>query len=375
MRIPYAQYFPKLIELEPAPPGVTAKAAAAARMLYSSSSRRGMAHVLADFAPDVVHLHNIYHQLSPSILAATRQAGVPTVMTLHDYKLACPSYQLLDHGETCDACIAGGFRNALRRRCKDGSLGASALLALESWAHRVSGAYDPVHAFISPSRFLADVMSAAGVFPDRMHVVNHFVDVAHAAVKGTAGGPVVFAGRLASEKGVDILIEAIGRLGSRATLEVAGDGPARAELEALAADRAPGQVHFHGRLGKAQLQELVRSSIAMAVPSRWYENQPMTVLESFALGVPVVATRMGGLPELVDSGADGLVVSPNDPALLADALGYLLDDPAGALEMGQVGRRKVERDFTPARHLARLGEVYRRAGSNTTAVIPSQGAR
>ncbi|MGZ4666264.1 MAG: glycosyltransferase family 4 protein, partial [Frankiaceae bacterium] len=175
---PFARFFPRQIELEPAPPGARKKAAAVARMVWSSSSRRGLTACLDDFRPDVVHLHNIYHQLSPSILAATRAAGVPTVMTLHDYKLACPSYQLLDHGRVCDACITGGPWQAARRRCKDDSLGASAVLALESWLHRLTGAYDGVDAFICPSRFLAQAMAAAGVYPERMFVVRHFVDLA-----------------------------------------------------------------------------------------------------------------------------------------------------------------------------------------------------
>ena len=354
----FGRWFPSLVELEPAPPGAKGKATAAARMLWSSSSRRGMEHVLEEFRPDVVHCHNIYHQLSPSMLGPIRRAGVPCVMTLHDFKLACPSYQLLDHGQLCQACVTGGTMTALKRRCKDDSLGASALLAIETTLHRALKAYGPVDVFVSPSRFLADVMTRAGVFPERMRVINHFTDVDNTPVKESSGGDLVFAGRLSREKGVDVLIDAVAAMRTGASLDIAGDGPLRAELEAQALQVAPGRVRFHGRLAKPELQQLMRSSVASVVPSRWHENQPMTILESFGAAVPVVASNLGGLPELVRDGVDGLVVPHEQPAALAAALDRLVADPAAALAMGQVARARVLADFSTGAHLQRLGEAY-----------------
>lgn len=359
--LPYAGHFPTEVELEPAPSGLRPRAVAAGRMLWSPSSRRGLARVIEDFRPDVLHLHNIYHQLSPSVLAAARSAGVPCVLTMHDYKLACPSYQLLDRGQPCQACVTDGPLRAARRRCKDGSLSRSALLAVESWLHRELGLYDPVQVFVSPSRFLADVMHRAGVYPDRLRVVNHFVDLRGIAAKEQPGGGVVFAGRLAPEKGVDVLVEAVAALPDGVPVEIAGDGPARPALEALAQRLAPGRVRFHGRLDKARLHDLVRSAAVVAVPSRWHENQPMAVLEAFACGVPVVATDLGGLPELVEPGVDGRIVPADQPAALADALRELLADPERAHRMGLAGRAKVARDFAPDRHLSRIRELYAEA--------------
>jgi glycosyltransferase involved in cell wall biosynthesis len=348
----YGEHFPPHVELEPPPRGPVRRAAAVGRMVYSPASRRGLARVIADFQPDVLHLHNIYHQLSPSVLGAARAAGVPCVLTLHDYKLACPSYQMLAGHTICDACVTGGPWQAVRRRCKDGSLGASAVLSIESWLHRVTRAYGAVGAFVSPSRFLADVMRRAGVYPDRLRVVNNFVDAAAIAPKAAPGGGIVYAGRLSPEKGVDTLILAAALGGYE--VDIAGDGPARAELER----GAPANVRFHGRLAKADLHDLVRGAAVAAVPSRWHENQPMAVLEAFACGVPVVATELGGLPELVDAGVDGEIVPAGDPAALAAALGGFLADPERAFAMGRAGRAKVERDFAPEAHLARIRQVY-----------------
>jgi glycosyltransferase involved in cell wall biosynthesis len=357
----YESWLPDQIELEPAPHGL-GKAPAAARMIWSTSSRRGISKVLHDFRPDLVHFHNIYHQLSPSILNAVAHAGIPCVMTLHDYKLACPSYQMLDHGSLCEACVTGGPWQAARRRCKDDSLAASSLLALESWLHRVSRAYSPVDVFISPSRFLAEVMVRAGVFPERMRVINHFVELAPPVASSPHGRRLVFAGRLSAEKGVDVLIRAMSMAGTDARLDIAGDGPERAKLEALAGRHSMGsRITFHGRLAKAELANLVNRSTASVVPSRWHENQPMTVLESFAAGVPVITTSLGGLPEIVRDGVDGWIIPPEDPVALAHAIDSALSDPTGTAQRGLRGRERVAHDFSAGTHLRHLGEVYREA--------------
>jgi glycosyltransferase involved in cell wall biosynthesis len=328
------------------------------RMVWSGASRRGMRQALDEFQPDIVHCHNVYHQLSPSILRAVHAANVPCVMTLHDYKLVCPSYQMLDNGRLCDACVTGGPLQALRHSCKDGSRSSSAFLGVESAVHRWLGAYNPVDRFISPSHFLARQMSRAGVFPDRVSVVPNFADVDRTLVAERPGQGVVFAGRLSHEKGLDILIRAVGKLGPLTRLHVAGDGPSRGRLQALADEVAAGQVTFHGRLSRPALAELVRSCAVCAVPSRWHENQPMTILEAFASGVPVVTTTLGGLPELVRDGVDGALVPPEDPEALAAALAALLAHPGRTHEMGKQARRRAEGEFSAQAHLKNLAAVY-----------------
>lgn len=355
--LPLADTFPSHVELEPAPAGL-AGIAAGARMVWSPQSSRGMTRALERFRPDVVHFHNVYHQLSPSILAAVRRAGVRSVMTLHDYKLACPSYQMLDHGQLCDACVGGSALNAARRRCKGGSTVASTLLAIESSIHRATRAYDAVDVFISPSRFLAGVMTRTGLSEQRLVVLNHFVEATPRAATTSRSG-FVFAGRLSSEKGVDTLIRAVALLPTEVHLHIAGDGPVRGELEALAREVASDQVTFHGRLDKESLRQVVAASVASVVPSRWHENQPMTILESYASEVPAVVTDLGGMPELVRDGVDGLVVPHDDPHALAGALQRLHSDPALAMEMGRSGRRRLAQEFDPALHLSRLDAIYR----------------
>jgi glycosyltransferase involved in cell wall biosynthesis len=370
----YAAHFPSHVDLEPAPDGLVGKARGAARMLWSTSARRGLETVLSDFAPDVVHLHNIYHQLSPSILGPLARRGIPAVMTLHDYKLACPSYQFLAGGQVCTDCLGGHFSKSVSRRCKDGSLGASALLGLETFLHNRFGAYGPIRRFICPSRFMADMMGQGNVFPDRLRHVPHFIDPAGVAGSTVAGRDIAFAGRLSHEKGVDTLIAAMAFL-PEARLSIAGEGPAGEVLQAQAAATAPGRIDFLGRLPRREVHDLVRSSAVLAAPSRWFENQPMIILEALACGTPVVATHLGGTPELIAPGVDGDLTPADDPAALAFALQPFVADPELALDMGQAGRRKVLAQFSPESHLERVHAVYGEATETTPRRQSSTAAR
>jgi glycosyltransferase involved in cell wall biosynthesis len=357
----YAEQFPTLVEFDTGVPRLRDKVAAVGRMFYSSSARRGMDHVLDEFQPDIVHLHNIYHGLSPSILRPVAARGMPAVMTLHDYKLACPTYRFHDGQSICESCMGRRFHMAAVRRCKDGSLLQSAAGGLELGLHTLFGAYDPVRLFLCPSHFLKDKMAEAEVFPDRLRVLNNFVDTDSVATKQTPGGPFVYAGRLSFEKAVDTLVRAVGLIPT-ATLEIAGEGDRREDLERLAAEVAPGRVRFHGRLPKSGVHELLQRATAMVLPSRWYENQPMSILEAYACGVPVIASRLGGHLELVDEPHTGYLAEPDDPASFAAAMRSLLADPDRGLEMGRAGRRRVVSGFSTDSHLARLGDLYVEAG-------------
>jgi glycosyltransferase involved in cell wall biosynthesis len=353
----YASHFPEHIELEPPPPTLSGRVRGAARMLYSTSASRGMDAVLAEFRPDVVHMHNIYHQLSPSVLRPVARRRVPAVMTLHDYKLACPTYQFLDHGNLCQACLGGHFQHAILRRCKDGSLGSSTVMAAELFVHTLTRAYSPVRVFICPSRFLEGRMRAAGVFPRRMTHVPHFIETDSLPVKTAPGSGVLVAGRLSPEKGIDVAIRAVGAIDG-ASLDIAGTGPEEAALRQLADSAAPGRVRFHGLLDKGEVQRLMLGAAVVVVPSRWYENQPMVVLEALARGVPVVGSALGGMPELISPGVTGDLVPANDPDALATALRPFLSDPKHGFAMRHAARETIVSEFAPRRHLDRIDAMY-----------------
>lgn len=358
----YEALFPPFVSLEPPPPGLKGRVGAAGRMIWSTSAAKGMAEVVARFRPDVVHLHNIYHQLSPSILRPLVKAGVPAVMTVHDYKLVCPTYRLLANGELCDACVGGKVWEATRRRCQGGSLPASAVLTIESGLHRLTKAYRPVGRFIAPSRFLADQLRRGGVFPDRVRQLNNYVDAASLTPRTGAGDGFVSIGRLANEKGVDTAIRAVGQVPG-ATLTVAGDGPQRAELLALAESVAPGQVRFAGHVSAAEVAALNRSARAAVSVARWHENMPLSVLETMGAAVPLVVSGLGGLPELVDDGVNGLVIPHDDPVALAAAMRRLLASPQESVAMGASARAKMLEHFDAGAHVEQVMRYYGEAAT------------
>lgn len=353
-----AKYFPSNVEMEPAPPGAAGKLKVAARTIWSRSAGTGLAGAMADFRPDVIHFHNVYHQLSPSVVVAAKKAGVPAVMTVHDYKLVCPSYLFLDQDGPCEACLGGDFTQPVRRRCKGGSISASALLAVETALHRKLGSYGGIDAFLCPSQFLRDKLSEGGVYPERLRVLHNFVDVSPGRQWKGPGGPLLFVGRLEHYKGIDLLVRAVGQLPEGVTLDIAGEGPERADLEALAAEVAPGRVRFHGRLPKHAVEDLVEACSALVLASRCYENQPLVVLEAMAVGVPAVGTALGGITELLGPTGAGVLAPPEDVDGLTAALRRLLDDPAAARAAGARGRETFDQHYSAEVHMRQLDEVY-----------------
>lgn len=350
------------VELDPPPPGLLDRVALLGRTAWSREAARAMVTALEQHRPDVVHAHNVYHQLSPSVLHAAAERGVPVVMTLHDYKLVCPTYRLLDEDGPCTRCVTRGPWVAATRRCRDGSRAAGVAAAVESSLHRWWGAYGAVDRFLAPSQFLADQLELAGVGRGRVHVVPNSTPLPprpHRPARTAPGAPVVVAGRLSHEKGVDVVIRALALLGTEGPcLEVAGDGPERQRLEALAQRVLPGRVRFRGHLSADALRSLLAGAAAAVVASRWHENQPLAVLEAQALAVPVVVTDLGGLPELVDD-ACGWVVPADDPEALAQALRAVLADPEGAAARGRAGRARVEARHAPAAQARAVEQHYR----------------
>ncbi len=366
---PNADLFPSRMELDPPPAGTVARLRTAARIVHRPDARVAMAQALDRVRPDVVHLHNIYHQLSPSVLQPLARRGVPSVMTLHDYKLVCPTYQLLDHGRVCEACLPGRFHHAVTRRCNRGSLAGSALSAVETGLHRATGAYDAVDVLVCPSSFLRAKMVQGGLPPARLAHLPNFCDLETIAPATAPGRGVLYAGRLSHEKGVDVLLDAVRHLPADLPVTIAGDGPERAALEERAARVAPGRVVFLGRVGAAELHERMRAASVVVVPSRWYENQPMTVLEAYGTARPVVASRIGGLPELVDDGVTGALVDHDDPRALAEAVRILTVDPAVAHHQGREARRRAEERFGLADHVTGIARLYARAAAHRGRVV------
>lgn len=329
----------------------------AASIIYSREAQQKLSALIATRRPTVAHAHNVYHHLSPAIFPTLKEAGVPVVLTAHDLKLACPAYKMLRHGTICERCKGGHVHNVLLNRCIKGSVALSGLVLLETIVQQGLGLYrDNVDRFIVPSHFYRDKLAQWGLPAEKLVYVPNFVALGPERTDLTEGDYFVFAGRLAPEKGIATLIEAAAIAGKR--LVIAGTGPDEVELKMLAEKRG-GDVSFVGHLSGEPLTRLIGQSLALVLPSEWYENAPMSLLEAYGLGRPVIGTDIGGIPELIRAGDTGLIARPADANDLARALREMAAlTPAGRAAMGAAGRAWVARDFSPAAHRERLLDLY-----------------
>lgn len=356
----YARYFVSNVELGETSGGLRSTIGAAGRILYSREAERKLDALLTDERPDVAHLHNIYHQLSPAILRALVRHNVPAVMTLHDYKLICPSYTLYANEAICERCRGGRFYNAVLQGCVKGSRLRSTLCATEAYLHEALGSYRKgVKLFIAPSRFLASKVVEFGIEPRRIVYLPNFVKPLAHPSSGPVGSYVLFAGRLERVKGVRTLIEAWSYIDTGgAELWIAGDGEDRLMLEALTRAYEAKNVRFLGYMAPDALMPVIEGASFTVAPSEWYENAPLSVLEAAARGKAVITTKLGGLPELVDDGVTGVLVPPSDPQALGAAIAALLRDPARTARMGMAAQALVASSFGPDQHYSRLMDVY-----------------
>jgi glycosyltransferase involved in cell wall biosynthesis len=331
------------------------------KVIYSFEARRNLARVITASRPDVCHVHNIYHHISPAILSLLKRRNVPVVLTLHDLKIACPAYNMLTHDGICERCRGGRVHNVLVHRCIKGSLALSALAMMEAVVHRLLRTYSScVGRFAVPSRFYIEKLCDWG-WPRSMfsHVPN-FVDPHRYRPQYQPGKSFLYFGRLSREKGLATLIRAAAASGVR--LLLVGTGPQLAELRALTA-QLDADVTFPGFLSGDALHEAIRSARAVVLPSEWYENAPMSVLEAYALGKPIVGARIGGIPELIHEKETGLGFSSGDVGSLAAALREVADRPDGGIEdMGRRARRLVEKEFTATLYKQRVISIYRELG-------------
>ncbi|MCL6520202.1 MAG: glycosyltransferase family 4 protein [Armatimonadetes bacterium] len=356
---PYSKYFMPNVEYsEGTAYGLKRKIEEAFRIIYSFEARKRIELLIKDTKPDIAHLHNIYHQLSPSIIHALKKHNIPIVMSLHDYKLICPAIRMFVRDKVCDKCIGGRFYNAIRCRCVKDSLVYSLICCLEAYVHRILKVYNCVDLFISPSDFLREKMIKSGVPADK--IITQHVAVELSQFKPSKnGGHILYMGRLTKEKGVLTLAKAAAKL-PNVRFCFAGEGEARAEIESMIEQENINNIVLAGFKAGKDLINLIEDSLAVVVPSEWYENCPRTVLEGFACGKPVIGSRIGGIPELICEGVDGYLFEPGNYAELADKILELLSDEKRRVEMGLAGRRKMEEHFSPDAFYSGTLDIYRR---------------
>ncbi|MEV6442011.1 glycosyltransferase family 4 protein [Amycolatopsis sp. NPDC051716] len=333
------------------------KAAVPLMVPWNPAVRKELAARLRAWRPDVVHIHNTFPLLSPSVVAACADAGVPAVATLHNYTMVCPPGTLHRDGRICTECVGGSPLPAVKHGCYRGSSAATLPMAASMVANRRRW-WTGVSRFFCISAAQRDLLVSAGMPGERMAVKHNFVTDPGVRRTG-AGKHVLFLGRVTEEKGVGLLMRAWERLGGAlgVPLVIAGTGPMQDEVATWAAGRP--DVSYVGLQNKAECRALTADAIAVVAPSTWLEAFGLVVVEAMAAGVPTVAAAHGAFPELVDDGVTGLLHVPNDEASLADRLRAVGGDRNG--DMGDAARVRYEKDFTPAVGLDRLIAGYEAA--------------
>ncbi|MFC9428057.1 glycosyltransferase [Streptomyces sp. NPDC056987] len=338
-----------------------AKAALPLLVPWNPAVRAELAARLRAERPDVVHVHNVFPLLSPAVLAACADAGVPAVATLHNYTQVCPPGTLRRDGRPCAECVGASPLPAVRHGCYRNSRLATVPLAVSLSVNRRRW-WTGVERFFCISAAQREVLVRAGMPAERLAVKHNFVPDTGARRAGS-GEHLLYLGRLAEAKGVRLLMAAWDDIaaggGVGVPLVIAGAGPLEREVTAWAAGRD--DVRYAGLYDPAECRRALARAVAVVAPSTWLEAFGLVVVEAMAAGVPAVAAGHGAFTELVEDGVTGLLHRPGEPASLASCLRRITAGPERNREMGRAARRRYERDFSPAVGLERLVEGYRTA--------------
>ncbi len=336
--------------------GFLKDAAKAAHFMWSREAARKFRRVLQRFQPDIIHIHNIYHHLTPSILAVARRAGIPVVMTVHDWSLVNPNYSLFDHGEVCER---QGL-SAILHRCIQNSLVASALSVVAFAVQKIMRTEKrAIKAYLVPVPFALKQLKHAKIPASKIHIIPYPVPVE--SERGPHREPtepfVLYAGRLSAEKGVSTLIAAAAHLpGMR--FVIAGAGPESEALRAECVIKSITNVEFTGFIPREMLATYIKSARLILVPSLWYDVSPYAVLEAQAAGKAVLASNIGGIPDLIDDGKTGFLFAPGNARILANRIESLVAHPRMLDDVGRRAEERIKNRHEAEAHYQALMNIY-----------------
>jgi glycosyltransferase involved in cell wall biosynthesis len=331
----------------------------AASTVWSRSGRTLVSDAVAAHRPQVVHFDNTFPLLSPAAYGVARRSGVAVVQTLHNYRLICPGATLFRAGSPCQDCVGRPVAlPGVVHGCYRDSVAETATVAAMLASHRVRRTWSrDVDRYIALTDFARALFVAGGLPADRIRVKPNFARAAPPPAGASERRDVfLFAGRLSPEKGIETLLDAATELPAGYELHVAGDGPLSARLAHARLAGLP--VVALGRLEHGAVIDAMRHARALVFPSVWYEGCPMTLLEAFACGLPVIASRLGAMAELISHGENGLLFAPGDAADLRDTLRWAADNPAAISAMSRCARRTYECLYSPERNYGLLMGIY-----------------
>lgn len=333
------------------------------RPFYNKNSAKNLDNLLKTVKPDIVHIHNIHYHLTPSVLKIIYKHKIPTVMTLHDIRMFCPSGTLAQgSGKICNEkfCIKKNPAYCLINKCKNNNIKETAIALAEYIFSKSLGFYNGIDKFITPSKALYELARESGIQENRLEHINNFIDESYfeSSPLYSDKGYFLYAGRLSREKGVHFLLKAM-KILPEARLKIAGTGTQEQELKQLAQNLNLNNVEFLGNLDKKQLMETYNGCISTVLPCNWFEIFGLTLAESLSLGKPVIASNLGAIPEIIEDGKTGIVIKPAKPEKIAESIKKLIQNRELVYEMGKNGRKKAEELYTPQLHFEKLLNLYK----------------
>lgn len=327
------------------------------RLFWSFEANHKLGKLIEREKPNLAHIHNIFYELSPSIIRTIKKFNIPIVMSLHDYGLVCPLRLMFRKNSICEECKNGGFLAIIKNRCIRNSFSASLIVYLSFQFHnKMLKTFDLVDIFIAPSRFLKSIFEKMG-FTKKIAYLQNFIEVEkyypHFSHKNKN---IAFVGRLQEIKGIEVLVEAV--KGLEVNLKIIGRGPFEDALKQKVRKEHISNIEFLGYLSLDEMNRVMKDIMFTVVPSIWYEVLGFVIIESFAWGKPVIASRIGGISELVIDNENGLLFMPGDVEDLRKKINHLLNHPERVMEMGRKAREWVEQNSNSVTNYSKTLILY-----------------
>ncbi len=327
---------------------------------YNQKIYQDMIHTIKTDRPDVAHVHNVFPLISPSVYVALHDCDIPIVQTIHNYRFMCPNGQFFVNGNICEDCQSIGFASAFKKKCFRNNRMLSALYAISiSRMWRTDIIQKHITKYIALNNFVAKKLMVSGIPDSKIEICGNFIEPLPNSFSNKQNY-ILFLGRLSHEKGISTLLRALSKLND-VNLKIAGTGPEEGSLKKQAEKYCHNNVNFLGHVSGEDKYKLIAEAQCMIVPSEWYENFPVSVMESLSLGTPVIASNIGGLPDMIKPNITGLLFKAGDPDNLAENIHSLLSHPDRITEMSQQATTTAKRIFNPQQHLTQLIDIYQHA--------------
>lgn len=329
-------------------------------VIYSKTNYKKMIEAIEDFKPDVIHVNNFQRQLSASIIKAANDKKIPVVFTAHDVQAICPGITMMDNNKNvCELCMKGKYINCIKKSCNKGSKAKSLIGALEGYYYRIKKMYnEKISYIITPSEFYRTKFIEDGTDPKHIEAIHNFIIANDYNVETEVGDYALYFGRLSKEKGINNLIEAFSKC-DKGNLFIAGEGPEKDNIEQFIKDnKLTKRVKLLGFLNKEQMTEQVRKARFIVVPSIWYENCPYSVMETLAIGKPVIGANIAGIPELVINNENGFTYKYDDVNELAEKMNKLFEDEKLVKKFSR-NAKELSKQFDKEVYYKKLERIYK----------------